>query len=133
MARVAIFVMLPIVALLVWRDVVLERQLQLLAVYDAAHHDDYLVSLQISQRNETIDEAMWALLRDDPARALERIDEAGRMPAATLMPDRAGRIAELASCLLGDAHPYWHEPDPRVIQICAARRLNKHAAAAVQK
>jgi hypothetical protein len=124
MARIAIVILIPIVALLVWRDWVLERQFRLLTAYDAAHHDR-TGELQIALRDERIDDAMWKLLLDDPAAALEAVDDVSRMPAPTAVPQRAWRIASAASCALGEPRSELRDymaGDARVRQFCASKK-----------
>jgi hypothetical protein len=132
MARVAILAIIPVMALLAWRDWVLERQVRLLAVYDVAHHD-YEVSRQISDRDDRIDDAMWKLMLGEAPEALEVIKDVARMPAATVVPQRAWRIAAAATCAAGDPpaeYRYWRQNDTRVRKFC---QLNTSAAVAVKK
>ena len=124
MARIAILVMVPIVALLAWRDYVMERQLRLLAVYDAAHHDR-VSEQQLAMRDERIDEAMWELLLDHPNVAADQIYEVSRMPAPTAVPERAWRIASAARCALGGSQlPLYGDTakDPRVQEYCKRKK-----------
>ena len=119
MARVAIFVMLPVVALLMWRDVVLERQIRALAEYDAVYRDGEGRAL-MAARDAVIDDATWALLDGAPERALTRIKEADAMPSPRAMPERAWTIAAAASCArdpLTKDYSGWRR-DPRVRLYC---------------
>ncbi len=121
MARGAILVMIPVVALLVWRDWVVERQLRRLA-YQQAYSDEK-ARIQIGARDEVIDEAMWQLLLGDGKTAVARVQDAARMTAPTGMPERSWRIAAAASCAQRDARAQrqyvgWRD-DPRVTRYCA--------------
>ena len=132
MARIAIVVMVPIVALLVWRDWVLERQMRLLAVYDAAH-ERLVGDRQIAMRDDRIDDAMWSLLVGEPKAAVDAVEEVSHMPAPTPVPQRAWLLASAARCALGQPRPRspdWLATDSRVRVFCT---LNKPAAGAVKK
>jgi hypothetical protein len=120
MARVAIFVLIPVVALLSWRDWVVERQLRGLA-YDEAYRDER-ARVQIAARDEVIDDAMWQLLLGDGERAVARVKDAARMPAPTGMPERSWRIAAAAGCAQRDPsaqrqYAGWRD-DARVREFC---------------
>lgn len=120
MARAAIFVLIPVVALLVWRDVVLDRQIRALA-YDEAYRDEK-ARVQIAARDAVIDDAMWKLLAREGDGALAAIKEAARMPAPTGMPERAWLIAAAATCSSANAatqqeYRGWRR-DPRVAKFC---------------
>jgi hypothetical protein len=132
MARVAILAIIPVMALLAWRDVVVERQLRTLA-YDDAYRDEQ-ARLQIAARDDVIDDAMWKLIDGDAERAVARIKEAARMPAPTGMPERAWLVAAAASCTRNDPaaqrdYSGWRS-DVRVRRYCA---LNTPATFAVKK
>jgi hypothetical protein len=121
MARAAILAMIPVVAILVWRDWVVERQLRGLA-YDEAYRDEH-ARVQIAARDEVIDDAMWALLLGDADQAVARVKDAARMPAPTGMPERSWRIAAAAGCAQRDEparqqYRGWRD-DPRVAKFCA--------------
>jgi hypothetical protein len=121
MARVAIFVMLPVVALLLWRDVVLERQIRALVEYDAVYRDVEGRAL-LATRDAVIDDATWELLDGAPDRAVARIKEAAAMPSPRGMPERAWLIAAAAVCARRDPHDpsyaKWRT-DPHVARYCA--------------
>jgi hypothetical protein len=121
MARAAILAMICVVAILVWRDWVVERQLRGLA-YDEAYRDEQ-ARVQIAARDEVIDDAMWALLLGDADQAVARVKDASRMQAPTGMPERSWRIAAAAGCAEPDLHAQrqyigWRD-DPRVARFCA--------------
>jgi hypothetical protein len=124
MARITIVILIPIVALLVWRDWVIEREIRLLAVYDTAHHDR-LGEEQLEMRDGRIDDAMWSLLLGDPKAAADAIYEVTRMPAPTAVPMRAWRIASAANCALGGFQVERYgdaASDPRVRQYCKGKK-----------
>jgi len=131
MARAAIFVMIPVVALLVWRDLLFDRQLRALA-YDQAYRDEH-AAVQLAARDEVLDDAMWQLALGRPDDALSHVKRAQSMPAPTAMPERAWHIAAAASCALEgpDTRHYagWRD-DARVRAFCT---LNKPASAPVKK
>ena len=124
MARVAILAMIPVVALLVWRDVVLERQLRALADHEAAY--DLQTRAFLAARDGAIDDATWELLNGAPERALARVKEAAAMPSPRGMPERAWLIAAGAVCTRpgppSSEYTVWQR-DPRVQRYC------QHAAA----
>jgi len=126
MARVAILVLIPVVAVLLWRDLVVERRLRELAYGDA--YRDERDRVQLGLRDEVIDDALWSLALGDGARAVARVQEASRMQAPTAMPERAWHIAAAGSCASDppgrEQYVGWRRDDARVIKFCAvhARR-----------
>ncbi len=128
MARAAILVLVPVVALLAWRDVVFERQLGAIA-RDHAWRDEQA----ILARDDVLDDALWQLALGRPADALSHVRRAAAMRAPDGVPERAWRIAAAASCALDGAgtrqYAGWRD-DPRVREYCA---LNKPAGASVKK
>ena len=124
MARAAILVMVPVVALLAWRDFVVERRLDTLA-YDDAYRAER-ARVQTQARDQVLDEAMWELALGRPADALSHVKRAQSMPAPTGLPERAWRIGAAASCALeGPAtqkYAGWRD-DEHVARFCA---LNRH-------
>ncbi len=136
MARIAIFAMLPIVALLVWRDVVLERQLRLLAIFEEAVQRDRQNGSPTQVRDERLDAATWALVHDDFDRASDELARALEIQNGPQRPFRVDRIAAFIECVRSDGPPrqgyvYLSGSDQRA---CVARRaLNKHDGGIVQK
>jgi len=132
MARAAIFVLIAVVALLLWRDLVVERRVRELAYADA--YRDERDRAQLAARDEVIDDALWSLALGDGARAVARVQEASRMPAPTAMPERAWHVAAAGSCASDppgrEQYVGWRRDDARVVKFCA---LNKRDAAAVKK
>lgn len=116
MARVAILVMLPVVALLVWRDVVLERQIAGLVAADALY--DVQTRAFLAARDATVDDATWELLNGEPDRAIVRIRQAAAMPSPTGMPERAWLIGAGAGCLTNQREYAGWRRDPRVARFC---------------
>lgn len=131
MARAAILLMVPVVALLAWRDFVVERRLNALA-YDDAYLSER-ARVQTQARDQLLDEAMWELALGRPGDALSHVKRAQSMAAPTAMPERGWHIAAAASCALEgpDTRHYagWRD-DARVRDFCT---LNKPASAAVKK
>jgi hypothetical protein len=132
MARGAILVLIAVVALLLWRDVVVEGRLRELAYRDA--YADAHDRAQLAARDEVIDDALWSLAFGDGARAVARVQEASRMPAPTAMPERAWHIAAAGSCASDPPeraqYVGFRRDDTRVIKFCA---LNKRDGAPVKK
>ncbi len=120
MARSAILVMVPVVALLAWRDFVVERQLRELAYADA--YRDERARVQVAARDEALDDAAWALLLGEPLAAVSHVKRAEALPAPTGMPERGWRIAAAASCAAFGANTraYAGWRDARVDQYCAS-------------
>ena len=132
MARGAIVVLIAVVALLLWRDLVVERRVRELAYADA--YRDERDRAQLAARDEVIDDALWSLALGDGARAVARVQEASRMPAPRAMPERAWHIAAAGSCASDPPeraqYVGFRRDDARVVKLCA---LNKAASGAVKK
>jgi hypothetical protein len=136
-ARGVIYVMIAIMALLAWRDVVAERQLDR---YVLATREQPIVWLhdRVRARDAALDEAMWALLTSQPDRAIatvNAIDEQYRELPFTGLP---GSIRLAARCVRGDRFSWVKPPlDTPEKVFCEyqqrQRALNKHDGGIVQK
>lgn len=116
MARVAIFAIIPVVAILVWRDVVLERQIAALVAASTLY--DVQGRALVAARDGVIDDATFELLNLQPDRALARIKQAAAMPSPRGMPERAWLVGAAAACALHAPDYAGWARDPRVERYC---------------
>jgi hypothetical protein len=130
MVRTGRFVLVVVIgAMLVWRELAVERKLEVLIAQDVARQEQAAKQRvadlsRVSQRDAAIDEALWALFGGQPAEAIGMVKALQGMQAPTPLPPNARSIEDAARCVLGEkpAAGDWPPGRGRVRAFCDFQR-----------